>query len=159
MGITPPGRIVNLAFVSFVLGWIYFLLHLSSYLQDIMQSSSFFTRKAVSQILLLIGIVVIIASFSMPALRNSNYFIIAKSISKHIPQKFSAAMDHRYQLITGSKSDTVALPAIPKEDLPVNLLHWADLRTNPNALPNTYIAIYWGKAQMYIRADSTLRGH
>jgi hypothetical protein len=151
LGTTPPPRVMNVVYTFFLMGWLVFLLHLSTYFRTFLANRPLRAPYIRQAIAIAITLTLLIA-VNTRDLRNSNIFSVSKSIAKGIPAAFNQELNTRYQQILSSPHDTVGLVPIVHQQ--GNPLYLADIISNKGSVGNHHYANYWGKKLVYI--DSTL---
>jgi hypothetical protein len=154
MGTIPPGRIENVLFIFFLIAWLYFLLHCSSYFRSLWKGNTEAT-KIIRQLLQVFVIVCLLLRFDSISIRQSNYFILARSFFRHLPQAYALEMSRRDVLLFDPNINHVAVPPLPKDLRRGNLLLYTDLAATPNKFPNPGIAAFHHKSVVYIDTNRT----
>jgi hypothetical protein len=133
-------RVTNVIYVFFILGWIFFLLHLSFAIRQLLAQNNM--AAIVRHALLIASSMLILISLNNHDLRNNNLFATYKGLVRGLPQRYSAELNDRYRLLQHSQ-DTIIVPQIVnKYD---NIVYFLDITPDPAHEQNVAYAHYWGR--------------
>lgn len=146
VGIDPPPRVINCAYLYFLIGWFYIVGVLFHHFKVRNPSGLNFSVVRYGVVYAVLGIVTFLGFYSSPNVR-----LIYSDLIRGKAAAYDKEMYSRYDALKTSTEDIVYLP--PLQAKPMSIFIDDDITVNPDHWWNRCMAGYFGKKAIYLKEN------